>query len=389
MPFPNQNMLPQVPYDANGLLNFNPPMQTSLQTLIPQQQMPFASNNHTMFPSPVGSSGSADYRENENMIKKVNVGCLNVETSIASRKACFKWPMPNTKQPVKFTAEAFSPCSGYKSRKEISNQFPFKIFVFNTIPGKLYRVHIKCLSLDDRFLVAEWMKEFRAEMSHHEVDSLYSKCYLFLNSIPIEYQMQEIQYIYRCKPKIYWDQIYDYSDNVMQKYIKDDNGQPGNLINGKIKGLFFSALVDRNGDMPNKSYFGNVRMHCDAYMFLNTIDHQLYFADFYCNKTKHYATIVICVINSETDEYCRNKGLVKLDPLLNPFIRACPPRDGANRWKFLLNKNILVELFYTEDVNLNVGQFSEVEATGAGMSKTNGVPNNKECSVCNLYPEKK
>lgn len=127
-------------------------------------------------------------------------------------------------------------------------------------------------------------------------------------------------------------------------------------------------------------------MVINCFVILNPERHNFYFADFYCNKNIHYVTVVICLVNSETDLYCREK-LVKLNPLSNPFVKLVPPVvDQFGQWRFYVNYTLWVELYYTEDIQLDMGQFSAIMATGAGTSRIGGLPNNKQCTMCNLYP---
>lgn len=51
--------------------------------------------------------------------------------------------------------------------------------------------------------------------------------------------MQPFSFLYRCKPKIYWDDIYFRTNAIMEKYIKDNNGQAASPINGAISGRLF------------------------------------------------------------------------------------------------------------------------------------------------------
>ncbi|KIH42521.1 hypothetical protein ANCDUO_27494 [Ancylostoma duodenale] len=44
----------------------------------------------------------------------------------------------------------------------------------------------------------------------------------------------------KCKPREYWDEIHTCRDGLMEKYIKDNNGQPANRINGILSGLWFA-----------------------------------------------------------------------------------------------------------------------------------------------------
>jgi len=68
--------------------------------------------------------------------------------------------------------------------------------------------------------------------------------------------------------------------------------------------------VGKDGKPPPESPFGDCRMHVRAEKMLRAREHNLYFADFYCNQhdneqldvqRNHYVTIVICDRNSEAD----------------------------------------------------------------------------------------
>lgn len=335
-----------------------------------------------LLPSPGGVQipDCSEFRKQENLIKKVNVGQLHVEVLVTSQKTMLKWPVPRTLAPIKFIIEN-TRSNGQKIETTINPKAASAFYLFKTIPGFKYDVKIQCKSQDDRFLVAEWSRNIRAEFDASEFKNLYQLCIRYLESV--FKVMQEVVVIYRCKPKVYWNQIHDYSDGVMQKYLKDDNGQPANRINGMIKGLFFSAHLNSDGSMPLSSYFGDVRMRCCAFSFLDPEKHNFYFGDFYCNKVQHYVTVVICIINSETDMHCSEK-LIKLDPYANPFLKMEKPISG--QLKFFVNRTVIVELLYTESIPLSAGAFDTVEPIGSGTSKENGLPNNKECTICNLYP---
>ncbi|CCE71622.1 Phytanoyl-CoA hydroxylase-interacting protein-like C-terminal domain-containing protein [Caenorhabditis elegans] len=219
------------------------------------------------------------------------------------------------------------------------------------------------------------------EFTAQELRDLFRKCCGFVkrNGYP---NMEKIEYLYRCKPQDYWDDIRYFNNNLMETYIKDDNGHSENLINGEIDGLFFSGrLCGSNLKLPNSSPFGNIRMDIKSYLILNPNKHNFYFADFYCNKKLHYVTIVVCVNNSDADDYCQD-NLIKLNKFANPFIKA--EQIDGRRHNFYINNDIWVEIFYTEDINLNGKEFTRIRATGKGSSNFDGVPNNKRCKICNL-----
>lgn len=49
--------------------------------------------------------------------------------------------------------------------------------------------------------------------------------------------MQAFSFLYRCKPKIYWDDIYFRTNGIIERYMKDNNGQAASPINGSISGI--------------------------------------------------------------------------------------------------------------------------------------------------------
>ncbi|CAL2029927.1 unnamed protein product [Caenorhabditis brenneri] len=316
--------------------------------------------------------------------KKIVALPLTVNTNVFSEKIELRYHQPSDRKDIKFVITS----ENIKTKEIIKlEKPPTSLHCDLTVTaGETYKIEVECWAQDMTFLIANWSKKIRAEFSYSEQKRLLQKCYEFLKrGINAEPQMHEFCVLYRCKPKVYWDEIHHYCNDVMQKYIKDDNGQPGNLINGKINGLFFSARLNPDLSLPHYSPFGNVRMIVDAFLLLNPERHNFYFSDFYCNKSIHYTTIVICVVDSETDRYCRDK-LVKLNPLSNPFVKLIPPTVSYGKWRFYINYTLWVEVYYTEDLQLDVGQFSAIMATGAGTSKIGGLPNNKFCESCNLYP---
>lgn len=79
----------------------------------------------------------------------------------------------------------------------------------------------------------------------------------------------------------------------------------------------------------------------------------------------------------QTDIFCMQR-LIKLAPDSNPFLRIVfrPPIFEPEFW---VNKNVWVEIYYTENVPLNWGRFDAITATGAGTSRVGGLPHNKVC----------
>ncbi|GMS99700.1 hypothetical protein PENTCL1PPCAC_21875, partial [Pristionchus entomophagus] len=247
--------------------------------------------------------------------------------------------------------------------------------------GETYFISIAARKVMNGVTVAQGQRKIKAIFSEAELRVLYDKAVKYTGS-----RMHPFEILYRCKPKPYWDDIHHNCSNTMEKYMKDDNGQPANMINGVISGLFFSARLLPNGTLPCSSPFGNVRMMVQAVMILDPTNVNIYFADFYCNKQAHYVTIIVARKGSDSDIYSQ-KYLIQLDMRNNPWLKYLIRPDG-NDWKFVFYAahSVWVEILYTEHVPLNWGRFDKIQATGIGTSKIGGLSNNKACTICNLYP---
>ncbi|VDL77545.1 unnamed protein product [Nippostrongylus brasiliensis] len=290
---------------------------------------------------------------------------LTLTCEISAQKVDISWKPPTHHKDIRYLLECSDKETG---RKWVFDQsWAQTQRELRTTPGNTYCIRLECESLSDHRIIAAVYKEIKAVLPY---------C--------------------RCKPREYWDEIHHFHDGLMEKYIKDNNGQPANRINGIISGilmlyvenlsrLFFSARVYADGSLPTHSPFGNVRMMVPPGALLDPTTTNFYFADFYCNYYTHYVTVVICRKGSETDNYCFNK-LYRMDPENNPFLTITPPRHPHYIPTYCVNSGVWVEIYYTEDVPLWLGRFDSILTTGAGTSKIGGLPNNKHCERCNLYP---
>uniref|UniRef100_A0A914WWF9 Phytanoyl-CoA hydroxylase-interacting protein-like C-terminal domain-containing protein n=1 Tax=Plectus sambesii TaxID=2011161 RepID=A0A914WWF9_9BILA len=251
-----------------------------------------------------------------------------------------------------------------------------------TTPGQWYTVEVRAVTAKpENRIVAFGSVQFKAVFSREEMLMLHKRAVEFVGT-----SMHPFRVIYRCKPKPYFDDIRYRTGAIMEKYLKDNNGQAASSINGVISGLFFSARLLPDGSLPLQSPFGDIRMVIPAPTILDPGRVRMYFSDFYCNYITHYVTVVICERGSETDRFCERR-LIPLSPENNPFLRIIPRHDVFDtRYEYWVNKNVWVEIYYTEHVPLSWGMFDTITATGAGTSKPGGLPHNKTCQQCNLYP---
>ena len=192
--------------------------------------------------------------------------------------------------------------------------------------------------------------------------------------------------LYRNKPADYFFNILKNYNGLMKPYEKDYNGDPCCPINGQIDGLFFSGMVDKKGNLPTRSPFGDTRFIMPIHKLFNQYTN-LYFADFYCNnkdRQPHYITLVITVPGSSADRFCSPR-LLLLDKYSNPYF-CIDYRMGCVR----INKTVWIEILYTETVDLlhemmNGSTWQRgVETIGKGSSSDKGIPKNPKCKVCNL-----
>ena len=203
-----------------------------------------------------------------------------------------------------------------------------------------------------------------------------------------------VEYAYRNKSHDYFENIKNNRKNIMEVYIKDNNGDPGCPINGQIDGLFF-GVRPHPGKMaiPDKSPFGERRiiLPIDELVKSNA---RLYFADFWCHYNTHYVTLVVTKPDTVPDTFCK-EHLLELLLERNPFFFCHTPtfgQDNAQNMKFYCCTEPRVEILYTENVNLNEEYitWATVKTLGrCGSSTPGGIPKQPHCSICNLYPIQK
>ena len=216
---------------------------------------------------------------------------------------------------------------------------------------------------------------FPARFSKEEVTRLMDK-------ICIYDEMSNCIFLYRNKSDYYFNDILQNQDGIMKPYIKDDSGDPRNPINGRINGLFFMASVSSSGGPIGDSPFGSRRCLIPAEELVNPQTHNLYFSDYFCMRgRRHYITLVVTKKNSDRDNFCRS-ALPLLDMYHNQFFRYDPVLDI-----FMVNSSdpyLLIEICYTENVDIKNATFKDVPTAGKGSSTPGGLRKNPSCYICNL-----
>ena len=239
-------------------------------------------------------------------------------------------------------------------------------------PGADYEVQVKVSKFQPSsgnyvpFLTK--MVKHREVLNKSELKRLMVKAEQYIsNWLPV-------RFAYRNKPCAYFQKIMYESHGIMEVYLKDNNGDPGSPINGKIKGLFFAVRPDPvTGEIPDFSPFGDTRIIIPL-MILIPPDFNLYFTDFYCTNSKniHYVTLVATKHNSLADQFCRTR-LPLLNWYTNPFLRVYRYQDT---YGFVSCIEPRVELLYTENINLK-SPFVEwqynVRTLGVGYSTEGGL----------------
>ncbi|KAK6178571.1 hypothetical protein SNE40_013331 [Patella caerulea] len=219
-------------------------------------------------------------------------------------------------------------------------------------------------------------------ITHNSKDDVH-RLHNMASSFIIGSGTMPIPYLYRNKPSFHPTIVEVKETGIMTKYDKDNNGDQASSINHNIKGLFFSASMDKDTHQPQtSSFFGDYRILIPPEHLIPGLN--LYFADFYCNYKAHYVTLVLTKPGSVEDVYCKPR-LIKLDINDNKFLYC-----DRGFYYTTSERNLWVEVLYTEDVHvedmsLDGKLFKKTTPIkGLGQSKPDGIPKNTSCQICNL-----
>ncbi|KAK5905431.1 hypothetical protein CgunFtcFv8_001397 [Champsocephalus gunnari] len=164
--------------------------------------------------------------------------------------------------------------------------------------------------------------------------------------------------------------------------VKDHSGSHGSPISGKLEGLFFSCNTEFNtGKPPHDSPYGPDRFQIPAETLFNQ-NTNVYFGDFYCMYTSyHYVVLVLTPRGSSGDSFCRAR-LPELDPESNVFLRRGAAADGS--LSFLHAQDLILELIYTEAVDLDLGTVAPIAGQQLLGQSTLNAKKDPSCKLCNI-----
>ena len=192
--------------------------------------------------------------------------------------------------------------------------------------------------------------------------------------------LHKVDTLFRNNHRQYFDDINRNKGGIMEVSPKNPNGDPRCPAVNVIKGIEFSVGNDRR--IPKRSPFDDKRFIVDVDKLVDPEINLLYFADFYCHAKRHDVTLVVTEPTSDANAQCEEK----LRPL--PMITRGPKTENpffyydAVRRCFLVTFNAWVEILYTKNVDLKLGNLSK--KTFQPRNVGYGKPKNASCTVCNI-----
>ncbi|KAM9462165.1 phytanoyl-CoA hydroxylase-interacting protein-like [Clarias gariepinus] len=195
-------------------------------------------------------------------------------------------------------------------------------------------------------------------------------------------RMLPFSVFYRNQNKEYFDHARHAQENKMLPSVKDNSGSHGSPISGKLEGIFFSCNTEFNtGAPPQDSPYGRFRFQVAAEALFNH-DTNLYFADFYCMYTAyHYVILVLAPRDSPGDEFCKQR-LPLLDSGNNRFLTCAADEEG--HLSFHHAQDIILEVIYTDPVDLSLGSVAEISGHQLMSLSTINAKKDPSCKTCNI-----
>ncbi|XP_076834193.1 phytanoyl-CoA 2-hydroxylase interacting protein-like a isoform X1 [Brachyhypopomus gauderio] len=240
-------------------------------------------------------------------------------------------------------------------------------------------VQTACKQSDGDYAVSEWSDiiEFcTADYSTVHLNQLLQKAEVIAG------RMLPFTVFYRNQNQEYFEHCRAVQGGRMLPSVKDNSGSHGSPLSGKLEGIFFSCNTEFNTGRPAQdSPYGRVRFQVPAETLFSA-DTRLYFGDFYCMYTAyHYVILVLAPRASPGDVYCSER-LPELDATSNRFLTRVVGEDG--RVEFRHAQDVILELIYTEPVQLSLGTIGQISGHQLMSLSTVNAKKDPSCKVCNI-----
>ncbi|KAM3863275.1 phytanoyl-CoA hydroxylase-interacting protein-like isoform 2-T2 [Diretmus argenteus] len=252
-------------------------------------------------------------------------------------------------------------------------------------PRTEYTVAVQTASkqTDGDYTVSEWSEiiEFcTADYSTVHLNQLLEKAEVIAG------RMLRFSVFYRNQNKEYFDHVREAQGNRMLPSVKDNSGSHGSPISGKLEGIYFSCNTEFNtGKPPQDSPYGRQRFQVEADKLFNP-DTNLYFGDFYCMYTAyHYVILVLAPQGSPGDEFCKQR-LPALDITNNRFLTCTREKEGEGEERLVFRhaQDVILEVIYTEPLDLAVGSVAEISGHQLMSMSTVNAKKDPSCKTCNI-----
>ncbi|KAM9424110.1 phytanoyl-CoA hydroxylase-interacting protein-like [Pholidichthys leucotaenia] len=232
---------------------------------------------------------------------------------------------------------------------------------------------------DGDYAVSKWSEivEFcTADYSHIHLNQLLQK------AEAIGGRMLPFTVFYRNQQRAFSLQEGDSETCFLLPSVKDNSGSHGSPISGKLEGIFFSCNTEFNtGKPPQDSPYGSYRFQIRAELLFNQ-NTNIYFGDFYCMYTSyHYIILVLAPDGSRGDIFCKGR-LPALGRATNRFLTLTEEADGL--LSFHHAQDIILEVIYTEPVDLRLGTLSQISGHQLMSLSTADAKKDPSCKVCNI-----
>ncbi|XP_047464985.1 phytanoyl-CoA hydroxylase-interacting protein-like isoform X2 [Mugil cephalus] len=252
---------------------------------------------------------------------------------------------------------------------------------------------------DGRYAVSQWSEitEFcTADYSTLHLNQLLHKAEAMAGRMlpfSVFYRNQEKEYFQQDSPSY---RSRDAQCRLMLPSVKDDSGSHGSPISGKLEGIFFSCNTEFNtGKPPQDSPYGPYRFQIQAELLFNQKTN-LYFGDFYCMYTSyHYVILVLAPDGSKGDAFCKGR-LPALDRSNNCFLTCTEEEEeeeeeqggggggGGGSLCFRHAQDVILEVIYTESVDLSLGSISQISGHQLMSLSTLNAKKDPSCKICNI-----